>query len=1110
MRSSDEARLNDIPPGSRVLARHVVAATLLSLGVATLATAAQPPAEVVATLRPGERLERDIDGGATHVFGVEAQSGEFVHVRVDQRNTDVELALSAPSGDTLARRDRPGTKSQPEGLTYIAEVAGEYLLAVRSLEPARRRGQFAISLTTRSARPGDRDHVEAERVTEEGHRLFAAPDMAQARQRYEAALPVWQRAEAREWELLTHLSIADSFLAAGDAVAAEPAITKALELVAALGAVALHADVLNTLTVAHLTRGDARRALDSGSRALELAQASRSPNAEASALGNLSSAHWMLGNLEEERRLGDLSLEAVRRLDDRAELAATLQNLGVSRLTSGAFQDALVISREALAMRRESGHLRGQSVALNTIGEIYRESGQLREAIGYHAEALAIRRRLNLPDLVAQSLNNLSLAQKDTGDLHAARQSIDEAVELRRAVGNRRGEASALLNLGVLLYAELGDIAGGELRLQQALAITQDLGLVTNEVSVLVHLGRISVLRRADSEARLHFVRARELARTVSSKSNEIDSLRELAAIDLRAGDLRGARAHLDAALAALDDAMNGVLGDELRSGYFATNARVYEQYVDVLMHLHGERPDAGFDREALGMAEQGRARGLLRLLSEAKVDLRRDVSPELLARLPDLQRRVDALAAPSSPQSSSGAAARETSGRALNAALTELQELRAQISASSPKLRALVNPVPLRAEEIQKTVVEPGTVLLEYALGRDRSYLWIISSDRISSVALPPRQEIEPLARRTHASLEARNNTPSGESVAARRERLRRAEAQLAADTAQLAQILLDPAATEIRRATRVVVVADGALAFVPFGVLPFSGSGAPLVASHDVTGVPSASAIALMRGVRAGRKPPTKTLAVLADPVFDGDDPRLGRPVAGGGRRPGGPPAGSSEPDLAPAWTRAAGAPTGSRLGRLPHTRQEANAILALVRPDERISAIGIQASRSALESAAMSDVRILHLATHGFVNGDYPDLSGIALSMVDERGDSTDGFFRLNHVYNLRLNADLVVLSACQTALGEQVRGEGLVGLTRGLMYAGAARVVASLWKVDDQATAALMTAFYRAMLGPRKLPVAAALREAQNELRLSPRWRSPYYWAAFTLQGEWRPE
>ncbi len=1091
--------------------RNVGAALVIGLCLAAGAASAQTPLEGILPLLVDTPLTQDIDGGATLTFSVAANSGDFVHVRVDQRNTDVELALAAPTGETVARRNRPDTKSDPEGLSFIAAGEGRHLVTVRSLEPSGRRGRIGIVVQAHATGSRDRVHVDAERLTEEGHRLYAPASMAEARQRYEAALPLWRTAGAPEGEALTHLSIASSFHAQDNAIAAEPLITQALRLVEPIGALPLQAAALNMLTTGFLMQGKARQALESGSRALELARAGASLNAEHGALSNLGSAHWMLGNRAEELRFGDLSLETARQLDDRAQLAMTLQNLGVSRLTAGDFQAALTISREALAIHRESGDQRRQSVALNTIGEIYRESGQLREALGYHGEALAIRRRLLLPDLVAQSLNNLSLAQKDLRDFQSARRSIDEAVELRRAVGNRNGEATALLNLGVLLYAELGDTNGGLRHLQQALAIVQTLGLASTEASVLMHLGRLSVLGGADADARVHYLRAGELARTVSSKSNQIDSLRELAAIDLRAGDLRGARARLDAAVAVLDDVMDGVLGDELRAGYFATNARVYEQYVDVLMHLHREHPDAGHDLEALGMAEQGRARGLLRLLSEAKVDLRRDVAPELLARLPDLQRRVDALAAPSSSRAGPGAAADGTASRDLNAALTELQELRAQIRASSTKFAALVNPVPLQARDIQATVVEPGTVLLEYALGTDRSYLWVITSERITAVTLPARTEIEPLARRLHTLLGARNEVPAGELPAARRQRLRRAEAQLAADTAQLSRLLLAPAEAEIQRARRVVVAADGALAFIPFGVLPFSRGGAPLVASHDVTGVPSASAIALMRGARAGRRRPAKTLAVLADPVFDRDDPRLGRPPASRGRPSAGPPAGSpAEPDLAPAWTRAAAALTGARLGRLPHTREEANALLALVQPDRRISAIGVQASRSALESAAMGDVRILHLATHGFVNGDYPDLSGIALSMVDERGDLTDGFFRLNHVYNLRLNADLVVLSACQTALGEQVRGEGLIGLTRGLMYAGAARVVASLWKVDDQATAALMAAFYGAMLGPRQLSAASALREAQNALRINPRWQSPYYWAAFTLQGEWRPE
>lgn len=152
-------------------------------------------------------------------------------------------------------------------------------------------------------------------------------------------------------------------------------------------------------------------------------------------------------------------------------------------------------------------------------------------------------------------------------------------------------------------------------------------------------------------------------------------------------------------------------------------------------------------------------------------------------------------------------------------------------------------------------------------------------------------------------------------------------------------------------------------------------------------------------------------------------------------------------------------------------------------------------------------MSRYRVLHFATHGLLNSQHPELSGIVLSLVDERGRPQDGFLRLHEIYNLKLGADLVVLSACQTALGKEIKGEGLVGLTRGFMYAGAPRVVSSLWNVDDRATAELMKRFYEAMF-IQGMPPAAALRAAQTSLRREKGWAAPYYWAGFTLQGEWR--
>jgi CHAT domain-containing protein len=167
-----------------------------------------------------------------------------------------------------------------------------------------------------------------------------------------------------------------------------------------------------------------------------------------------------------------------------------------------------------------------------------------------------------------------------------------------------------------------------------------------------------------------------------------------------------------------------------------------------------------------------------------------------------------------------------------------------------------------------------------------------------------------------------------------------------------------------------------------------------------------------------------------------------------------------------------------------------------------------VGFKASRATVTSPILKQFNIVHFATHGILNDKNPELSGIVLSLVDERGEAQDGFLTLRDIYNLDLPVHLVVLSACQTGMGQPVRGEGLIGLTRGFMYAGARSVVVSLWRVNDQATAELMKRFYKHMLGKEKLPAAAALRQAQLEMQADKVWHDPYYWAGFILQGDWQ--
>ena len=315
-----------------------------------------------------------------------------------------------------------------------------------------------------------------------------------------------------------------------------------------------------------------------------------------------------------------------------------------------------------------------------------------------------------------------------------------------------------------------------------------------------------------------------------------------------------------------------------------------------------------------------------------------------------------------------------------------------------------------------------------------------------------------------------------------------------------------------------RLLIVAGGALEYLPFAALHSPSSGRPLIVEHEIVTLPSASVLSAIRRETVGRKTATKAVAVLADPVFEKNDPRVlvAKKASAGGDLSVNTRS-AREPQISAAYTSDTPLMRSVRsiqefngrggLSRLPFSREEAAAVASLVPARSLLKATDFRANRALATSGELSDYRIVHFATHGLLNSEHPELSGLVLSLVDENGKAQDGFLRMHEIYNLRLPAEVVVLSACQTGLGKEIRGEGLVGLTRGFMYAGAQRVVASLWQVDDLATANLMKHFYRGMLKDGLRP-AAALRAAQVELMNQKRWSSPYFWAAFVIQGEWK--
>lgn len=568
---------------------------------------------------------------------------------------------------------------------------------------------------------------------------------------------------------------------------------------------------------------------------------------------------------------------------------------------------------------------------------------------------------------------------------------------------------------------------------------------------------------------------------------SEARALLALAQVERTRGNLADAQVHVEAAIRIIESLRAKFVGAEHRSSYLAVQQGSYELYIDLLMQLHERTPTAGHAAHALQVSERARARALLESLAEAQADIRQGVAPSLLERERALQAQLNAkeqqrlklLSGKPTPEQTAAA------DRAVEAALTEYQQVQAQIRATSPRYAALTQPQPLEIRQMQAQLDE-ATLLLVYSLGVKRSFLWAVTPTTVKSYELPAREKLEKDARRVIDLLLHSHE--------------RKSSALAGVVAEEFSRQILGPVAGQLAQ-QRLVIVADGALHSIPFAALFTPGRKQRLIAEHEIVNLPSVSALSQLRQDSLGRGSAPKTIAVIADPVFKLEDVRFGTTVKRA-------TAATQEFTGSLATLQRAARDIGLKdLYRLQASGREADQIIRLVPPSLRTLLVGFDASRATLAQTDLSQYQMLHFATHSFIHPQSSELSGIVLSLYDRKRHAQDGFLRAHEIYNLKLNADLVVLSACRTAGDKVVRGEGLIGLSRGFMYAGAPRLIVSLWEVNDVATAELMQRFYRGMLRDKLRP-AAALRAAQSAMAQEPRWSAPYYWAGFVLQGEWR--
>jgi CHAT domain-containing protein len=806
---------------------------------------------------------------------------------------------------------------------------------------------------------------------------------------------------------------------------------------------------------------------------------------------SIGTYHLAQNSLEESIRSNEAALSLSHKSGFKALEAEALINLGFIEYRKGAWHKVTKYLQDARNLIDAEAEPFKMTQISTSIAEAYIESGLPEIGLPKYYEALEYIRKANKPRdevVVRWGIGKAQYLLRKYDDALATLQQALADAELQ----NQPVVMALCHELLGRTYDAKSDRPAALAHLETAFNLYSKTANTMEAARARAWIGQVYENSGKFDQARTAYQDALTTFDALSDSVNQSATLFALGRLEMKSGKYDKAESLLRKSIDATENMRRMSTSRDLTAGFSATVHDRYEQYIQCLMRSSAGPSAAPQVTLAFETSESARGRSLAELLRVSDTNVLSKLDPQLAARETSLRQllrvkedeRVWLLAKESNDK-------QQDRLRQLDAELerlgTEYKTLLASISARYPAYKQLTQPQSWDLRRIQEEVIgDNDTVLLEYVLGAERSYVWVVTRDGITSHELPSREVISDTVQRLYNLLKepARPETQNTLDQTAR----------------ELAQIILFPVAGELNK-KQILVAADDALNYIPFQILPAGpNTSEPIVARHNVVNVPSASILGELRKEAGGRGVRAKALAVFGNPIFA---PRNGQSeqVAA---TPG------SADQLKHAQRNVELDPdTGdlSSFDRLFYSEREIANLRDVATEAQTFAASDYDATREQLLKMDLSQFAILHFATHGLLNPEHPEQSGLLLSTINRDGKTVDGFVRLQDIYSLRAPVDLVVLSACQTGLGKNIRGEGLVGLTRGFMYAGATSVVASLWKVEDEATAELMRIFYSEMLKNGKTP-AEALRAAQNAIRQKPEWSAPHYWAGFTLQGEYR--
>jgi CHAT domain-containing protein/Tfp pilus assembly protein PilF len=1146
----------------RLLSHFVSNYVRLSLGFVFLLNlvAASELSRVEATvlhddipLLPGPGVNKELAGGHADTYKISVSvANQYLRVVVEQHGINVTATLYDSQGKELLKADNPSGAHGPIYVSTIFQSAGDYRVEVRSTEKWANSGRYKIAIEDlRDTKPSDSERVAADKNFVEGRQLYDRRNYKDALPKFQSVHSYWLREKDNHWIALTEYCLAGTYRLLNDRQTAAKHFDKSLEVQfderldwrlrasvfndrgANLGRLGNEeealkslneafkiyekhhdrrgqASVFNNIAFQHLRAGRYRLASEILRKALPLRRAENDRASEANLFNNIAASFDEIGETREALDGYQEALRIWEELNTQGDLPNSIEtlatgfnNVAIAHDKLGEWQRAFENYEKALSLYGPNPPV-AAAYTLDNIGELYAVLGQSRRALEYYlkAKSLAEGKDSRVEAIILNHLGEFYISQND---LAAALACFERILKLRK---DYPGQANALTNIGSI-YARQNKREKALESYDSALKLLEGGEDRRGLAFTLQKVGEARLLLNDTNKALEALNRALPIWRAITDKRGEASTLYTIARIERDRENLAQALDSSKQAINIIETLRTKVTSQRLRSSFFATQQSHYDLHINIRMRQYEIDKSLEHVAAALEASEQSRARSLVDTLSEAGANLYQGVSNDLINQEREAQQKLNDKARIQTNILSRKHSKNEAENieKEVNQAIAEYDAIRDKIKKSSPAYAQLTHAQSLTLSEIQQ-LLDDETLLLEYFLGDEKSYLWLVSRTSISGFdSLPKRSEIENRSKAFYEELiklTSRLNDPRTRG----RQRKDRA-ASTSVDPVALSQLLIGPIADKIGK-KRLIIVGDGVLHYLPFGALPsplqasdrsqrtVASARTPyLIEEHEIVYLPSASVLSILRSETANRKPAPLSVAVIANPVFTSDDRRLNTV-----KQKSAPPSANSNLNARRRLR------SGLQLVPLPETETEALDIKNIIGDNRTRILKDFEANRATVMQLQKQQYRIIHFATHGDLDTDHPELSAIVLSLFDSQGRDLkeEGFLRLHDIYNMKLPADLIVLSACETGLGQMLKGEGLIGLTRGFMHAGSPRVVASLWRVEDLGTSELMKRFYQHMARGSMSP-PSALRQAQIEMLRHRRWNAPYFWAGFVLQGEW---